>query len=141
MLLLPSLSFRPLALACSRLASSSSSTTLTRKITESDLRAFSEVSGDHNAIHAGPGAIVHGVLLAGVVSAAIARHWPGAILATKDLAFRRPCPVGTTVVAAVAVEDDSRKLAVLAFKVHEEGDEGKVFVEGKTKVKLPKKQS
>ena len=88
--------------------------TVSRTITETDLRNFSGVSGDTNPMHLNEeyarstpfgGCIVHGMLTASLISAAIGTKLPGpgVIYMGQTLKFLAPVRVGDTVYAVVTV--------------------------------------
>ena len=88
--------------------------TVSRTITETDLRNFSGVSGDTNPMHLNEeyarstpfgGCIVHGMLTASLLSAAIGTKLPGpgCIYMSQTLKFLAPVRVGDTVYAVVTV--------------------------------------
>jgi 3-hydroxybutyryl-CoA dehydratase len=92
------------------------SATISRTITETDLRNFSGVSGDTNPMHLNEeyakntsfgGIIVHGMLTASLISAAIGTKLPGpgCIYLNQTLKFLAPVHVGDTVYAVVTVKD------------------------------------
>lgn len=100
---------------------------ITRTVTEEDVRRFAEITGDCNPIHtdeawaaATPqkGRIVHGMLLAGRISAVIAMKLPGAgtLFLGQELRFMRPARIGDEITAAVRVREliPERNAAVLA---------------------------
>jgi len=99
---------RPLRLAVGQRAS------VSKTITAADIRTFAAVTGDHNPLHldeafAGRSRfgrpIAHGILVAGVISAALgtALPGPGAIYLSQALKFLRPVYPGDTVTATVEV--------------------------------------
>ncbi len=86
----------------------------THLVTDADIAAFAEVSGDFNPVHMDEafaattpfkGRIAHGMLSAAWISALIAGELPGAgtIYLSQTLRFRRPVRIGDTVVSRVAV--------------------------------------
>ena len=90
--------------------------TISRTITETDLRNFSGVSGDTNPMHLNEeyakntvfgGTIVHGMLTASLISAAIGTKLPGpgCIYMSQTLRFTAPVRVGDTVYAVVTVKE------------------------------------
>jgi len=90
------------------------SATVSRTMTETDLRNFSGVSGDTNPMHLNEeyakstvfgGCIVHGMLTASLISAAIGTKLPGpgVIYMSQSLKFLAPVRVGDTVYAMVTV--------------------------------------
>src|SRR3989344_227582 len=77
-------------------------------ISEDDVRAFAVLSGDYNPLHMDDayarstsfGArVVHGMLLAGLVSRLIGMQLPGkrALLMKESLEFKKPVYIGDTV--------------------------------------------
>ena len=87
---------------------------VSRTITETDLRNFSGVSGDTNPMHLNEEyarntpfgrCIVHGMLTASLISAAIGTKLPGpgCIYMSQALKFLAPVYVGDTVYAVVTV--------------------------------------
>jgi len=84
----------------------------TKRITDAEVRAFAAASGDTNRLHldeefaAGTRfgeRIVHGGLVAGLISAALARLPGTTIYLSQDLRFEGPAPVGGEFTAAVEV--------------------------------------
>ena len=89
--------------------------TVSRTITETDLRNFSGVSGDTNPMHLNEefarktpfgGCIVHGMLTASLISAVIGTKLPGpgCIYMSQTLKFMAPVRVGDTVYAIATVK-------------------------------------
>jgi 3-hydroxybutyryl-CoA dehydratase len=121
---------------------------LTRTLTEADVMAFAEVTGDFNPVHVDAEAaaassfgerIVHGMLTASLLSALLATKLPGAgaIYLSQTLRFLRPVKLGDTVTAQVsitAIDSDKRRLT-LATSVRNE--RGKHVVDGQAVVQLP----
>ncbi len=88
--------------------------TRAKTITEADIQAFAGLSGDRNPLHLDEGfarrsrfgrPIAHGILAAGVISAALGMDLPGpgAIYLSQTLKFLRPVYPGDTVTATVEV--------------------------------------
>lgn len=89
--------------------------TVSRTITETDLRNFSGVSGDTNPMHLNEefaretpfgGCIVHGLLTASLISAVVGTKLPGpgVIYMSQTLKFLAPVRVGDTVYATATVK-------------------------------------
>ncbi|WP_436347704.1 MaoC family dehydratase [Natronorubrum sp. FCH18a] len=84
----------------------------TKPIEETDVSAFAQVSGDTNRLHLAEsfaeqtqfgGRIAHGTLVAGTISAALAR-FPGlTIYLSQDLEFHSPVEIGETVTATCEI--------------------------------------
>ena len=86
-----------------------------KTVTEADLEAFAEVSGDRNPVHmdeafarATPfrGRIAHGALVASYISGVLGNQLPGpgAIFIGLNLKFMRPVRIGDTVTARATVK-------------------------------------
>jgi len=87
---------------------------LTRIVDDETVRAFAEVSGDHNPLHLDEafarrtpyrGRIAHGALIASYLSALLGNELPGpgSIFVSMDLGFRHPVRIGDTVVSRAEV--------------------------------------
>jgi 3-hydroxybutyryl-CoA dehydratase len=121
---------------------------LTRTLSEADVRAFAELTGDFNPVHVDAAAaaassfgerIVHGMLTASLLSTVLAMQLPGpgAIYLSQSLKFLRPVKLGDTVNAHVivtAIDADKRRLT-LATTVR--NARGKNVVDGEAVVQLP----
>jgi 3-hydroxybutyryl-CoA dehydratase len=121
--------------------------TLSKTITDADIRMYAEVSLDNNPVHldeeAGRqsrfgGRIAHGMLSAGLISALLGTRLPGAgtIYLSQSLSFRAPVRIGDTVTATVEITDLNlpKKRATLrtVCKVKEE-----VVINGEAVVLVP----
>ncbi|MCH8568779.1 MAG: MaoC family dehydratase [Balneolales bacterium] len=96
-----------------------------KTISESDVYGFAGISGDFNPLHVNAQyamqtrfgkRIVHGALLAGLVSAVLGMKLPGfgALYASQHLNFLKPVYIGDTITAfAVVKERDESKNRVL----------------------------
>ena len=87
-----------------------------KTITEADVTMFAGVTGDFNPVHIDAvaaaktrfgGRIAHGMLSAGLISAAIANKLPGpgSIYLGQTLKFTLPVRIGDTVTATVTVSE------------------------------------
>jgi CBS domain-containing protein len=114
----------------------------TKTLTDADVEAFAEATGDTNRLHLDDGyaretrfggRIVHGVLTAGVVSAAVARLPGMPIYLAQDCEFTAPVRPGERVTAELAVVealDDARYR--LTTVVRDESAE--IVLEGEARV-------
>ncbi len=118
-------------------------------VTEGDIQAFADVSGDHNPVHLDAayaettmfkGRIAHGMLSAAYISATIAGDLPGpgAVYISQSLSFRRPVRIGDTVVTRVTVTAIDAEKARVTLKT-ECVVEAKTVVEGEAVVMVPRK--
>lgn len=87
-----------------------------KTVTESDIAAFAEVTGDKNPVHLDEAyaaktifktRIAHGMLTAGYLSAVFGTELPGpgAIYVSQTLNFRGPVKIGDKVIAKVRVAE------------------------------------
>jgi len=87
---------------------------LTKTVTDEDVRLFAQVTGDTNPVHLDDAAakqsrfgerIAHGMLSAGLISAVLGTQLPGpgTIYLGQTLKFRAPVAIGATVTATVTV--------------------------------------
>jgi 3-hydroxybutyryl-CoA dehydratase len=85
-----------------------------KTVTEADIMAFAEVTGDKNPVHIDEdyaaktkfkGRVAHGMLTAGYISAVFGMELPGpgAIYVSQTLNFRAPVRIGDQAIAKVKV--------------------------------------
>ncbi|RCU48567.1 acyl dehydratase [Haloplanus salinus] len=86
-----------------------------KRLTEEEIRVFADASGDTNRLHLDSDfaertrfgrQIVHGTLVSGVISAALARLPGLTIYLSQDLQFLGPVDIGETVTAICEVVED-----------------------------------
>ena len=121
----------------------------THVVTEADITAFAEVSGDFNPVHMDEvfaattvfkGRIAHGMLSAAYISALIAGELPGAgsIYMSQSLRFRRPVRIGDEVTTQVSITAiDEAKARVTLATVCSVAD--KVVLDGEALVMAPRR--
>jgi 3-hydroxybutyryl-CoA dehydratase len=125
--------------------------TVSRTITETDLRNFSGVSGDTNPMHLNEeyarntpfgGCIVHGMLTASLISAVIGTKLPGpgCIYMNQTLKFLAPVRVGDTVYATATVRElmPEKKRAVLTTQCYVKDT---LVIDGEALIKVPSRTS
>jgi len=118
---------------------------LTRTIGEADVAAYARISGDENPIHLDEtyaqgtrfgGRIVHGMLIAGLISAVLGNKLPGpgAIYLSQILRFTAPVRVGETVTVRVRVTewDEIRGRITLLTEVVNQN--GAIVITGEAKL-------
>ena len=92
------------------------SATYTRQVTDADVMSFAKITGDFNPVHVDEaaaaksrfgGRIAHGMLSAGLVSAAIANTLPGpgAIYLGQTMKFTAPVRIHDTITVTLAVTE------------------------------------
>lgn len=85
-----------------------------KTVTEADIDAFADVSGDNNPVHLDEayasgtmfkGRIAHGMLSAGYISTVVGTQLPGpgSIYMSQSLRFRAPVRIGDTVVTKATI--------------------------------------
>lgn len=93
-------------------------------VTDTRVRAFAEVSGDHNPVHLDEayaektifrGRVAHGMLLGGFISAVLGNDLPGpgSIYLAQTLEFLHPVRIGDDVTVRVTVTAADRARATL----------------------------
>jgi 3-hydroxybutyryl-CoA dehydratase len=118
-----------------------------RTVTEADLKAFADISGDDNPVHLDAEyaantpfkqRIAHGMLSASYISTVFGTRLPGAgaIYISQTLNFKAPVYIGDEVMATVRVTDliEAKNRAVFncACTVN-----GKVVLEGQAVIMIP----
>ena len=123
---------------------------LTKTLSEVDVKMFAGVTGDFNPLHVNreyaetsifKQPVVHGVLAAGMISAALGCHLPGpgAIYMDQSLSFVAPIHFGDTVTATVTVKELQEKHGhVIMSTVCTAG--GKEVVTGEACMKVTRQQ-
>lgn len=120
---------------------------LSRMVSQQQINAYAEASGDFNPIHVDaefatsvglPGAIAHGLLEMGILADAISR-WAGGSAALRSLEcrFSKPLVAGDTITCTgnVLTVDDEQGLATLAVEAVSSRGE-RVLTNGRALVRL-----
>lgn len=118
-------------------------------VTDADIRAFAEVSGDENPLHldedfaagtAFKGRIAHGMLSGAYISAALAGELPGAgsVYLSQTLNFKRPVRIGDEVTTRIVLKEIDLKRAkiTIATACYVRG---KVATDGEAIVMVPRR--
>jgi len=109
---------------------------LAKTVTDSDLRAYAEITGDYNPLHFSDEfaartrfgrRVAQGGIAAGLLNALVAMELPGpgTVFMSQSLTYRRPVYVGETLTAVVkvlALKDD-KPVCHLAFAVTNQNDQ------------------
>ncbi len=132
--------------AASAVAIGDSVTPLSRQVTQEQINAYAEASGDHNPIHLDPafamsvglpGAIAHGLLELGILAEAIASWAGGSVnLLSLSCRFSKPLRAGDTIICTGTVigVDDA---GVATLEVGASSDRGdRVLTNGRATVRL-----
>jgi acyl dehydratase len=122
-------------------------TPLSRTVTQGQINAYADASGDHNPIHVDPefarsvglpGTIAHGLLDMAILTEAVAR-WAGgyAQVASVSCRFSKPLSPGQTITCTgrVIEVDDSNRTAALELEATSSSGE-RVLTNGRATVRL-----
>jgi 3-hydroxybutyryl-CoA dehydratase len=121
---------------------------MSKTVTDEDVRAFAELTGDRNPVHLDEGyaagtrfgrRIAHGMLGASLISAVLANELPGrgTVYLSQTLRFTAPVFLGDTVTARVvvrAVREDKPVVTLETFCTNQRGER---VVEGEAVVLAP----
>jgi 3-hydroxybutyryl-CoA dehydratase len=121
--------------------------TRTKTITDEDIRAFAELSGDRNPVHLDDEyasgtrfgrRIAHGMLAASLVSATLANELPGrgSVYLSQTLRFVAPVFPGDTVTARVEVTKVREDKPVVTLETVCTNQRGEKLIEGEAVVLL-----
>jgi 3-hydroxybutyryl-CoA dehydratase len=117
--------------------------TFEKQLDEDDVRAFARASGDTNRLHLDDefaedtrfgGQIVHGTLVSGLISAALARLPGLTIYLGQDLEFQGPVTIGDRVSATVEVLEDLGNKQYRLSTVIDDESSGEAVVDGEAVV-------
>ena len=121
------------------------SASLTREITDEDIRAFAELSGDVNPVHLDDDfarttrfgrRIAHGMLGASLISTVLGTKLPGqgAIYLSQTLQFLAPIFPGDTLIAKVIVTKIKEGKAIVTLETVCENQRGEALIKGEAVV-------
>jgi 3-hydroxybutyryl-CoA dehydratase len=122
---------------------------VSKTITEEDVRAFAELTGDRNPLHLDEEyasttrfgrRIAHGMLGASLISAVIANELPGrgSVYLSQTLRFTAPVFLGDTVTARVTVTRAREDKPVVTLETVCTNQRGERVLEGEAVVLAPK---
>ena len=123
--------------------------TFSKTITEADIQGFADLTGDRNPLHldaqfARRGRfgrhIAHGLLVAGIISAALGTRLPGAgaIYVSQSLRFLKPVYPGDTVTATVEVTAWQEDRGVVTLRTTCANQSGDVIIDGEAVLLVPR---
>jgi len=106
--------------------------TFSKTFSDEDVSAFADISGDTNRLHLEAGfaeesrfgdRIVHGTLVSGLISAALARLPGLTIYLSQDMTFLAPAYIGDRLTATIEIVDDLEdNKYILSTNVHNEDE-------------------
>lgn len=119
-----------------------------KTVTDADVMAFAEVTGDFNPVHVDEeaaarssfgGRIAHGMLAAGLISAVLAMKLPGpgTIYLGQTLRFTRPVRIGDTVTARVEVLEVNAPKRRVRLATTCRNQHGEKVLDGEATVMVP----
>ena len=122
--------------------------TMEHTVTDAMIRAFAELSGDHNPVHLDDafarttrfgGRIAHGMLVAGFISATIATRLPGpgTVYLGQQLKFLRPVRIGDTVTTRVEVLELMPEKKRAKLHTRSVNQQGETVIDGEALVMVP----
>jgi 3-hydroxybutyryl-CoA dehydratase len=118
---------------------------ITRTITDADVRLFANLTGDHNPVHLDADyaattrfrePIAHGILTSGLISAVIGTKLPGlgAIYLNQTLKFTAPVFHGDTITASAEVIAARPEKRILTLRTACVNQQGRTVIEGEAVV-------
>lgn len=119
-------------------------------VTEDDVKAFGDLSGDYNPLHFNEewaketifgGRIAHGLLTASFISTAIGMKLPGpgAIYMSQSMKFLGPVRIGDTITTRVEIVDLNDEKRRITLRTLCTNQDGKTTLDGEALVALMKK--
>lgn len=122
----------------------------TKTITEADVRAFADVSGDQNPLHLDSDyaastpfgrPIAHGMLTTSVISGILGNDLPGlgTIYLSQSVSFKAPVFIGDEITATVELTNYREDKRIATFRTTVTNQDGKLVVDGEAVVIAPEK--
>ncbi len=122
-----------------------STASLSKTITERDVRAFADLSGDHNPLHLDEDyarqtrfgtRIVHGAFNAALISAVLGNVLPGAgtVYLSQTLKFSKPVYFDDTITATVEIIAMRADKGIITLKTNVTNQRGEMVADGEAVV-------
>jgi 3-hydroxybutyryl-CoA dehydratase len=119
---------------------------ITRTITEADIVAFADLTGDTNPVHLDAEyaaksmfgeRIAHGMLVAGLISAVLGTKLPGpnSIYLGQDLKFTAPVKIGDTLTVTATVTEKRDDKRIIKLRTTATNQRGEMVVDGNAVIK------
>jgi len=121
-----------------------------RIITQRDVETFAQISGDCNPLHLEKdfadrtifrGRIVHGMLVASLISAALSKFDGVVVYLSQSLNFLKPVRAGDRIEATVEVVEKMEGRRRLRLRTVCKNQRGEVIIDGEAKVKILEAES
>ena len=117
-------------------------------ITDEVIRTFADVTGDHNPVHLDDAyaagtrfgrRIAHGMIAAGLISAALANDLPGpgSIYLSQTLEFKAPVFPGDTLTVEVEVKNVRPDKPIITLSTKCTNQEGRLVLDGVAVIMVP----
>ena len=118
---------------------------LTKTITDEDVRAFADLTGDHNPVHLDDAyasgtrfgrRVAHGMLTASLISSVLANKLPGegTVYLSQSLRFVAPVYPGDTVTACVMVTSIREDKPIATLETICVNERGEMLLKGEATV-------
>jgi len=122
------------------------SASITRTITEADIVAFANLTGDTNPVHLDAEyaaksmfgeRIAHGMLVAGLISAVLGTQLPGpnSIYLGQDLKFTAPVKIGDTLTVTATVAEKRDDKRIIKLRTTATNQRGEIVLDGNAVIK------
>jgi 3-hydroxybutyryl-CoA dehydratase len=122
---------------------------LSKTITDEDVRAFADLTGDHNPVHLDDDyasgtrfgrRVAHGMLTASLISSVLANKLPGegTVYLSQSLRFVAPVYPGDTVTACVMVTGIREDKSIATLETICVNERGEVLLKGEATVLFEK---
>jgi 3-hydroxybutyryl-CoA dehydratase len=119
---------------------------ITKTITEADIVAFAELTGDTNPVHLDAEyaaqsmfgeRIAHGMLVAGLISAVLGTRLPGpnSIYLGQELKFTAPVKIGDTLTVTATVTEKRDDKRIIKLRTIATNQRGELVVDGNAVIK------
>lgn len=119
---------------------------ITKTITEADIVAFANLTGDTNPVHLDAEyaaksmfgeRIAHGMLVAGLISAVLGTQLPGpnSIYLGQDLKFTAPVKIGDTLTVTATVTEKRDDKRIIRLRTTATNQRGEIVVDGNAVIK------
>ena len=121
-----------------------------RILTQQDVETFAQISGDYNPLHLEKdfadrtifkGRIVHGMLVAGLISAALSKFDGVIVYLSQSLTFLKPVRAGDRIEATVEVVEKIEGRRRLRLRTVCISQRGEAIIDGEAKVKILEAES
>ena len=132
----------------SRMIQVGDTASMSKKISDEDVRTFAEISGDQNPVHLDDdfaattifkNRIAHGALSGALISAVLGMVLPGSgtIYLSQTMNFKAPVYIGEEITARLEVTDYRANKRIVTFKTEVFNQDDKLVLDGEAVVIAP----